>query len=304
MKLRILLAVSMALALGAAAADDIVGAPSGGDVVVARRGGVTLTASQLKSALASEPADARAKLASDPASLAGFVQSVLLGRVLLSQAEAAKWDRTPAVQAALARAHDTLVIDSYLADKVKPAAGYPSEADIAAAYQQNISKLMQPRRYHLLQILVALPANPTPSDDSAARAKAEALREQATKPTSDFAKLAAGASNEKAVIAAKGDMGWVPEDKLLPAIKSAVAGLAVGGISQPVRTDAGWHVLQLAGTKAAGPASLAEVHDQLAQVLQQQKARQDAQAYLDDLLKQQPVELNTIAIGSVLGSHT
>jgi peptidylprolyl isomerase len=206
------------------------------------------------------------------------------------------------VQAALTRAHDSVIVDSYLADQTKPADGYPSEDDIKAAYQQDQGRLMQPRRYHLIQILIAVPAGADADTDAAARNQTKALRAQALQPGADFAALAATASTDKAVAAARGDMGWVPEDQLLPQVKSAVAGLAVGGISEPVRTAGGWHLLELAGTTPAGPASFAEVHDQLAQLLRQQRAQQNARAYLAKMMKEQPIQLNAIAIGAVLGS--
>jgi peptidylprolyl isomerase len=290
---RSLLIAILALSLGAAAADD---------VVVARRGDVTLTASELRAAIASQSAETRAKLAADPASLGNFVQSALISRTLLAQAEAAKWDQTPAVQPQLARAHDTLVVDTYLADQIKVPASYPTDSDIKVAYQQNLSKLMQPRRYHLQQIMIGVLSSAGKAAEAAAFKKAAALRAQAVRPNADFGALAAANSTDKTVAAAKGDMGWVAEDQLLPAIKVVVAGLAVNGVSEPVQTDGGWHVLKLIDTTVAGPASLAQVHDQLVQALRQQRAQMAAQAYINNLLKAQPIQVNAIALAAVLGS--
>ena len=292
-----------ALALALAAAAETPPAPNhGDDTIVAERGGVTLSAGDLRAALAAQTPDTRARLASDPATLANFIQSILITRVLLNQAEAAKWDQKPLVRAAIERAHDDLVVNSYLADQVKPVASYPSEADIKAAYQANLGKMMQPRRYHLEQIMITVPAGATPAADAAARRQAASLRAEAMRPKADFAALAASDSTDRSVAAAKGDMGWVPEDQLLPPIKSAVAGLPVGGISPPVETAGGWHVLKLVDTQAAGPATLAQVHAQLAQALRQQKTKQAEQNYLTKLVKQQPIQYNAIAIGAVLGN--
>ena len=293
---RSILIAGMVLSIAAAAP-----AARADDAVVAQRGSVTLTASQLRAALANQSPDIRHKLASDPGSLANFVQSILIGRVLLNQATAEKWDQTPEVKAAIERAHDTLVVESYLANQAKPPAGYPSEDEIKTAYQQNLQKLMQPRRYHLQQLMILVPAGASKATDAAARKQAAELRAKAIKPNIDFAAIA-GQSTDKAVANAGGDMGWVNEDQLIPAIKSAVAGLPVGGISQPVETNGGWHVLKLLDTMPAGPAPFAQVHDQLAQALRQQKAQQGEQAYLAKMVKIQPVQFNSSAISAVVGN--
>ena len=293
---RSLLIATLALSLGAAAAASV------DDTVVAQRGNVTLTVGQLRAALATQTQATRAALAANSDNLEKFVQSVLIGRVLLAQAETAKWDQNPAVAAALIRAHDTLIVDTYLSEQAKPAAGYPSEDDIKAAYQQNLAKLQQPKRYHLQQILIALPAGASPAADAAARKTADDVRAQAIKPGADFQSLAAARSTDSAVAGAKGDMGVLAEDQLLPSVRTAVAGLAVDGVSKPVRTDGGWHVIKLVAILPAGAASLAQVHDQLAQALRQQKAQQNAQSYVNQLIKAQPIQLNAIAIGTALGT--
>lgn len=277
-----LLVASLAVSLATAAADD----------VVAQRGNVTLTASQLKAALSTQSDAVRAKLAADPNSLNSFVQNLLIARVVLTQAEAAKWDQTPAVAAALQRDHDTLVVESYLANQGKPPANYPSEDQIKAAYQQNLSQLMQPRRYQLEQVLIAVPANAAPADVAAARGTALTLRAQAVSAKTDLQALAGTNSTET---------GWITEDRLAPNVKNAVAGLPVGGISPPLRTSGGWVLLKLIATTPAGPLTFAQAHDLLAQALRNKADQQGAQAYLNNLAKAQPIQLNAIAIGSVVG---
>lgn len=284
MKLRILMIASLALSLGTAAADD----------VVAQRGNVTLTASQLKAALAQQSDAERAKLAADPSSLNNFVQNVLIGRVLLSQAEAAKWDQTPAVQAALVRDHDTIVVESYLANEAKLPANFPSEDQIKAAYQQNLTALMRPRRFQLQQVLIAVPAGASQAAVATARAQATKLRAQALAAKADLQTLAGGNTT---------GTGWITEDNLPAAVKGSVEGLPVGGVSQPLRTTGGWLVLKLVGTVPAGPLPLAQAHDLLAQALRNKAQQQAAQAYLDKLAKDQPIQLNAIAISAVAGGQ-
>src|SRR5690606_24545229 len=46
-----------------------------------------------------------------------------------------------------------------------------------------------------------------------------------------------------------GDLGWFTVDQLGPDFGAQVAGIEDGGITEPFKTQAGWHVVQRAGTR-------------------------------------------------------
>ena len=52
-------------------------------------------------------------------------------------------------------------------------------------------------------------------------------------------------------------MGWAAQDQIVPEIRSQVIGMGIGEISDPIRSDAGWHIVRLAATKPASPRPLA-----------------------------------------------
>ena len=54
--------------------------------------------------------------------------------------------------------------------------------------------------------------------------------------------------------AAGGDLGWVLPGTIDPALDSAVAKLAVNQVSDPIRTQAGWHILKLLAQRPYGRA--------------------------------------------------
>jgi hypothetical protein len=289
MSIRSLMIAGLIFSLGTAAAAD--------DMVVAQRGNVSLTASQLKSALDREAPATRAQIIGDPKILANFEQSLVINRVVLQEALAAKWDQSSTVQNALANLRDTIVVNTYLSDAVGADPNFPNDDQIKAAYSE-----YQSRRYHLQQIMIAEPAAADKATDTAARRKADEAHAQATKSKANFQTLAAADSTDKDIVAAKGEMGWVPESQLLPSIKNALADMKPGAVSAPTRTDSGWHVLKLVEVQPGGKASLAQVRDQLVLALRQMHARQVAQAYIAKLVKDQPIRLNGAAIGTVVGS--
>ena len=58
-------------------------------------------------------------------------------------------------------------------------------------------------------------------------------------------------SVDTATASAGGDLGWSLPGQLLDELEKAVASLAEGKLSEPVRSDFGWHILQVVGIEAA-----------------------------------------------------
>ena len=261
--------------------------------VVAQRGALRLTTADVRALIAKADPAVRAQLQASPAALTEFVRDRLLRLSLLAEAEAKGWDQTPDVAARIAEARDQIITTTYIASLGVPDPAFPSDAELAAAYDANKASLMRPRQYRIAQIVVLAPAG---QPDDAARKRIAELHQQAVRPRADFAELARKNSQDRASAERGGEMAWTREDQLVPAIKDAVAGLAEGGISEPVRTAGSWHVLKLLAIRPASPAPLAEVHDQLVQALRQQRTQQLARAALDESLRNDPIKINEIAL--------
>ncbi|MGM3213416.1 peptidylprolyl isomerase, partial [Klebsiella pneumoniae] len=82
-----------------------------------------------------------------------------------------------------------------------------------------------------------------------AEAKANKLAAEAKAAGADFAALARANSEDPGSKAQGGDLGWFPADAFGPAFGQQVGGLQDGGVSQPFRTDAGWHIVQRVATR-------------------------------------------------------
>ncbi len=64
-----------------------------------------------------------------------------------------------------------------------------------------------------------------------------------------------------------GDLGWVREGQLDPALEAALTQLQPSGISAPVRTIGGWHILLLRDKRIASGPDIAQVRLTLAQAI-------------------------------------
>lgn len=86
------------------------------------------------------------------------------------------------------------------------------------------------------------------TSDEAARAEAETLRAR-TAGGADFATLASEHSEDEVTRERGGDLGWFTADQFGPDFGRQVAALEDGGISEPFKTQAGWHVVQRVGSR-------------------------------------------------------
>ncbi|HYZ31943.1 MAG TPA: peptidylprolyl isomerase, partial [Crenalkalicoccus sp.] len=266
--------------------------------LLARRGALTLTDAMLRAMLDREPEETRATLLRDPAALGQWVRGRMLRLMLLQEAAAAQFDQRPEVKARAEEARQAAIADAYLESLSRPDPDYPGEAELRAAYEASRARLMQPRQYHLAQIFLAVPPGAPPTREKEAERRLKELRAQATAPRNrvEFAELARRHSEERGTAAQGGDLGWVPEDRLLPAIREAVAGLPEGAIGEPLRTADGWHLIRMLGTRPAAPAPFEEVRERLATALRRDRENERARLALNEMLRREPVQIDEIQL--------
>ncbi|HEL3785230.1 TPA: peptidylprolyl isomerase [Stenotrophomonas maltophilia] len=99
--------------------------------------------------------------------------------------------------------------------------------------------------FHGRHILVRVDDHQT---DAAAKAKIDTLRARIA-GGAEFQTVAKESSEDNNSKGQGGDLGWFPADAFGPAFGQQVSGLQDGGVSQPFRTDAGWHIVQRVATR-------------------------------------------------------
>ncbi len=74
-----------------------------------------------------------------------------------------------------------------------------------------------------------------------------------------FAYLAALYSDDPSAAANEGDLGWMREGILVPEFEEVAFGLAVGELSAPVKTDFGYHIIQVLDVNGEADRPAAEI---------------------------------------------
>ncbi len=267
------------------------------DPVIARAGDKDITASQIQPYLAKVSPSERDALLQNPAALSRAVRTVLLQKQLLDEAKAADWEKNPETQALLARVRDAAIAESFLESVTAVPANYPGDEEITALYESRKDSLRLPREYRLAQIFIA-----SADDKAKAKAKADALAKQLK--SGDFAALAKSNSDEPRSAAKGGEVGWLAEESIQPAIRQALAGAGKDSIAGPIELGDGFYFVKILDVREPRTATLEEVRPQLAAALRQERAALNRQAYLERLQAKSPVTINEIALPGLLSTDT
>ncbi len=279
------------------AAGSIAAAPTD---VIARVGGLDVKLDEVKSALAKLDPREQEAIAKDPALLNQVVRLLLVQRLMLNEAVSKKWDEKPQVKAAIDRARESAITESYLQSISQPALGYPSETELEVAYDQAKPSLAVGRQWRLAQIYIAAPEGTSKSDVDKAEAKLTEVKKALADKGADFVALASKHSDETASAAQGGEIGWMVEAQIQPEIREAATKLTAGSQSEALKLKDGWHILKCLETKEPSTASLDQVRAVLIERMRQERAKANSQAYMAALLEKNPVSINEITLAKAL----
>lgn len=271
-----------------------------GSEIIARVGDSDVTAEEVRATIQLLDARQQAAMARDPALLSQTVRAILANRLVLKEATAKKWDQQPAVLTQLARARDSLIIESYLQSVTALGDSYPGEVDIKSVYEANASAFLVPRRFRLAQIVVNLAKDADRAADDTARKKLDDIVRKIKQPGAEFGPIAKALSDDAATAGREGEIGWVAEPDMRNEIRGQVTGLPKSGITDPIRLEDGWHVLKLLDTEASHTRPLADVREALVQRMRAERIEANRRAYVAELLKQTPPVVNEIALSRLI----
>ena len=118
-----------------------------------------------------------------------------------------------------------------------------TDQDVDYFLASDLGKMASAAEYNLGHILIAVPSEASPADLQAAAKKAEMLVKK-LRNGADFRQMAIAESSGRTALDG-GDLGWRKEAQL-PGIFAPVAPkLQVGGISEPIKSASGYHIIKL-----------------------------------------------------------
>lgn len=161
-----------------------------------------------------------------------YVLDYLIDSALVAQkAKEEKLDEAPDFGRKLVYAHDKLLMEALLSKIAQTAT---SDAALHEIYDQAAKAQKPEEEIHARHILV-----PTEADAQAALKRIKAGE--------DFAKVAKEVSKDPG--AEGGDLGWFTRERMVPAFADAAFKLQPGQISDPVKSQFGWHIIKVEGKR-------------------------------------------------------
>jgi peptidyl-prolyl cis-trans isomerase C len=196
------------------------------DPVVARVNGVDIRQSDL--AFAEEEIGGNMPTI-PPEQKRDYLVNYLVDVIVLSQAaEKQKLGDRPDVKRRLAFDHNRLLMESLLQDAGKSALSEEAERKV---YDEAVKQVKNEEEVHARHILV-------PTED-----EAKAILAQ-LKGGADFATLAKEKSKDPGA-AEGGDLGYFTKEQMVPEFAEVAFKLGKGQLSDPVKTQFGWHVIKV-----------------------------------------------------------
>lgn len=157
-----------------------------------------------------------------------------------------------------------------------------TEEDLKAEYAKISRDELQDFEVRARHLLVQVAPKATPEQVEQARLKATALMAEAKKPGTDFAALAK-AKSEGPSAGDGGDLGFFKRGVMVAEFDKVAFGLPVGGISDPVRTKFGWHVIRVEERRATPPKPYEEMKDLLRERLTRGQLERYTDQYVQEL---------------------
>jgi peptidyl-prolyl cis-trans isomerase C len=206
----------------------------------------------------------------DSPQLREAIKKDLIGReVMIQEADKQGVGTRADVKAALENTRQSIIINAMLSDYVKK--NPVSDAEIKAEYDK-YKATVGDKEYHARHILVETEQQ---AKDIIAKLKGGAKFEELAKQSKD------GSANNG------GDLDWAAPSSYVKPFSDAMVALKDGQITQtPVKSQFGYHVIKLEGTRPAKLPSLEEVKGQVAESLTQKKVA----AYREDLIKKAKIQ--------------
>ena len=241
---------ALAVALGVGAFLLAAGGASAEPKVLAKIDGVPITEEDVNDALEDIGPGLPQKL-DGPARQQYALDYLIDMKLVAKKAAEDKMDSGPAFARRMAYYHDKLAMEALLTDVAAKAATDDAEHK---AYDEAAKANPPVPEVHARHILL-----PTEDDAKAALAR--------VKKGEDFAKVATELSKDPG--SEGGDLGWFTKDKMVPEFADAAFKMEPGQVSDPVKSQFGWHIIKVEEKRMKTFPAFEQVKDQAARYVAQ-----------------------------------
>jgi len=175
----------------------------------------------------------------------------------------------------------TITYFAFTPDNVPGGAPQPTQQEIQQYYTAHQSEYSVPEQSRARHILIKVDQGADAKTDAAAKAKAEALLKQ-IQGGANFADLAKKNSDDPGSKDSGGELGFAQRGRMVPEFDTAIFTQQIGD-TKIIKTQYGYHIVQVEERQQAHAQSLAEVLPTIQATLIRQKSSAAQQSYAQAL---------------------
>jgi len=166
-----------------------------------------------------------------------------------------------------------------------------TEADAQDFYNKHPELFKMPEQVRASHILIAVPEGAKPEEVAAKEKQAKEIAAK-VKKGDDFAKTAKEVSEDPGSKANGGDLDFFSRDRMVPEFADAAFKMKKGDISDPVKTQFGFHIIKVTDKKEARTVPFAEVKDKVLAYLKDSKHKAAVEELITGMRQKADVKVN------------
>ncbi|MDL1958703.1 MAG: peptidylprolyl isomerase [Deltaproteobacteria bacterium] len=258
--------------------------------ILAQVGSYKLTLEEFESQIQSLPPQLQMALLKNPQMKEQFLDRWVDITLIAQEARDKKLDQDPEIQAKIEDIMNAVLAQEFLRREIEGKVKITDD-EIETYYKGHKEEFTSPESVKACHILLKVPEGADEKAWKEAESKAKDIKKK-LENGEDFAELAKKYSDDPGSKNKGGDLGFFTKGRMVPEFESAAFSLKPGEMSGPVKTDFGYHIIEVKEKKAASTKALAEVQAQIRQTLQREKQQQLQDELIEKLKAKYPVKVN------------
>ena len=204
-------------------------------------------------------------------------------------------ERDPEVRRLIDTYTKQVLFIAYLQKKMKEKQAEVTEEQARKYYDEHPDEFNAPESAKISQILIKVAADADAATTAEAEKKAKAALAK-VKAGTDFAKVAQEFSDDAGTRERGGDLGFVPQGRMDPALDEVAFKLEIGQVSDVIKTARGFHILKVVEKKPAGKRTFEEVKMMVMTRLRMQGQQDAYDAIIEPLKKTAKINIDEKAL--------
>ena len=212
----------------------------------------------------------------------GVLETIANEKLVLTESLSAGYDKVPEITEKV-RHYQEGLMENKLYGKYILTDMKATEEEIQKYFEQNRNQFIFPETRRVSHILV----------DSLDTAKdvLKRLREGTS-----FESLAKEFSKDTQNANRGGEVGWIRKGEVLPLIEKAAFSMNAGEVSDPVKTDLGYHIIKVLELRPSQPKDFAQAKMEVEKKVLQRKREEKIKYWTDQLRAVSKIEINEAGI--------